>query len=384
MISFDWILIGLMVFFGIIYFTLIISYTVGWFRLKQFYPESNSSINTQASIIIPARNEEKNIINLLEDLSKQNISKDLFEITVADDQSTDNTKPLVENFIRQNPGINIQLIQVENLSEMPTYKKHAISLAIKKSKGDLIITTDADCRMGPNWLPGILKFYEKHRPKMIIGPVSFHNETSIFEKMQSLEFLSLIAITGGAISIGKPVMCNGANLVYEKSAFIEVGGFDQDSFASGDDVFLLLKIASRFGNRSIRFLKSFNSIVYTEAQKSIRRFYHQRTRWASKNKGYDLKILFVSFSVYVTNLMIISAFAYTIFNPGFLNTITLATLIKVLIDIPILIGITNFVKRNNILLYAIPLIFFYPFYIVLIGALGVVGSYQWKGRKVVK
>ena len=159
---------------------------------------------------------------------------------------------------------------------------------------------------------------------------------------------------------------------------------DQDSFASGDDVFLLLKMMKRFGNNSIRFLKNLDSIVYTEAQQSIKSFYHQRTRWASKNKGYNLKILFVSFTVYFTNLLMVFGLLYSFFNPAFWGTIITATLIKVIIDIPILVGITNFVNRNKILLYAIPLIFFYPFYIVLIGALGIVGSYQWKGRKVIK
>ena len=384
MISFDMILIGLMLLFGIIYMILIALYTIGWYRLKSFQPNRNLKLNTRASIIIPARNEEANIINLLNDLAFQDVDRDLFEIIVADDQSTDNTVNLVEKFIAEQSEINIQLIQIQNDSERPTYKKHAISMAINKSNGDLIITTDADCRIGPHWLSGILQFYEQEKPKMIIAPVSFHNENSVFEKMQSLEFLSLIAITGGAISIRKPVMCNGANLTYEKKAFYEAGGFDQDSFASGDDVFLLLKMMKRFGNNSIRFLKNLDSIVYTEAQQSIKSFYHQRTRWASKNKGYNLKILFVSFSVYFTNLLMVFGLLYSFFNPAFWATIITATLIKVIIDIPILVGITNFVNRNKILLYAIPLIFFYPFYIVLIGALGIVGSYQWKGRKVIK
>ena len=74
---------------------------------------------------------------------------------------------------------------------------------------------------------------------MIVGPVSFHQEKSFFQKIQSLEFLSLIAMTAGAIKTGHPIMCNGANLAYEKQAFFDVGGFGIDRFSSGDDVFLL-------------------------------------------------------------------------------------------------------------------------------------------------
>ncbi len=378
------IMIGLMMFFGLIYTVLILGYTWGWYRLKKFVPGRGEKLSTRASIIIPARNEEQNIQMLLDDLLKQQISKQRFEIIVADDQSTDLTAEIVESFIQKHPELRLQLMRITHPNQTTTYKKMAISKAISQSTGELIITTDADCRVEPGWLNAILHYYETYQPKMIIGPVAFHHEESIFEKMQSLEFLSLIAITGGAISIGKPVMCNGANLAYEKEAFYETGGFDHDSFASGDDVFLLLKMKKKFGSDSIHFLKNLEAVVHTRAQKTLWDFYHQRTRWASKNKGYDLRILFVSFSVYMTNLLIIAAYIYNIFNPAFLPVTLWATAIKIAVDIPILVGITNFVKRNRILLYTIPLIVFYPLYIILIGALGVVATYQWKGRKVTK
>ena len=78
MISFDMILIGLMLLFGIIYMILIALYTIGWYRLKSFQPNRNLKLNTRASIIIPARNEEANIINLLNDLAFQDVDRDLF------------------------------------------------------------------------------------------------------------------------------------------------------------------------------------------------------------------------------------------------------------------------------------------------------------------
>jgi cellulose synthase/poly-beta-1,6-N-acetylglucosamine synthase-like glycosyltransferase len=352
--------------------------------METYNPGTNNPFNINASIIVPARNEEDNIGLLLEDLAAQDVPTHAFEIIVADDNSSDNTVRIVEQFIKAHPDLDVRLNRVHNQNQVPTYKKHAITTAIADSKGDLIITTDADCRVDSGWLSGIMHFYQENQPKMIIAPVAFHHEQSLFEKMQSLEFLSLIAITGGAIRMGSPVMCNGANLAYEKKAFYETGGFDQDSFASGDDVFLLLKMKKKYGSRSIRFLKYFNSIVFTKAQKSLKSFYHQRTRWASKNKGYDLKILFVSFSVYMINLLLVAGFFHCLFHPGFWKPFLIATLLKAMIDIPILIGITTFVKQIKILLYGFPLIIFYPMYIVFIGAMGIVATYQWKGRKVTK
>ena len=372
-----------LLFFGIIYLVIISIYTYGWFRLKTYKPP-DITLKTQVSIIIPARNEEKNITNLLADLVKQDFSKDLFEIIVIDDNSSDQTVNIVNSFISSHPEHKIQLIKISEEEPFMAYKKKAISLAIEKSKGDLIVTTDADCRLGEKWLKSIVSFYESEKPGMIVGPVSFHNEKSFFEKMQTLEFLSFIAITGGAIKIGNPIMCNGANLAYEKKAFYDVGRFGGDEFSSGDDVFLMLKIKKYFGNKSVRFLKNYNAFVFTEAKKTLRDFFNQRTRWASKNKGYDFKILFISVTVYMINLLLLTGLVLSIFYPFLFKIVVFSYLVKLIIDIPILIGIGNFIKRSRMFIFSLPLILIYPVYIILTGALGIVGNYQWKGRKVKK
>ncbi len=373
----------LLIIFGVIYFVIIFTYTIGWFNLKTYVP-SNKTFQTKASIIIAARNEEQNIENLLNDLILQDYPTELFEIFIVNDNSTDKTAAIVETFISLHPQNQTKLINIAKENPNKAYKKKAISLAIDKSKGDLIITTDADCRIGKKWLSSFVSLYESEKPRMIVGPVCFHNETSFFEKIQTLEFLSLIAITGGAIRIGRPIMCNGANLVYEKKTFLEVGGFGSDAFSSGDDVFLLLKIRKKFGYKSVRFLKNYSAIVFTEAKKSVRDFFHQRTRWASKNKGYDIKILMVSFSVYMTNLLLIFGLILSLFYFSLFKTIILAFILKSLIELPILIGIGNFVKRSRMFLYSFPLIFLYPVYIIITGAMGIVSSYNWKGRTIRK
>jgi len=367
--------------FGIAYFFIIGMYTLGWFKLKADGSVLKHGF-TLVSIIIPCRNEEENIEYLLSDLAKQDYPERKFEILVVDDNSTDKTADKVNEFIRFNQKHTVKLIQIDEDSQRSAFKKKAINLAIEIASGELIITTDADCRMDENWLSSIVGFYESEKPKMIVGPVSFHNEESWFEKMQTVEFLSLIGITAGAISIGRPIMCNGANLIYEKSSFQEVGGFGNDRFSSGDDVFLLLKIKKRFGSKSVRFLKNENAFVFTEAKKNFREFIHQRTRWASKNKGYDIKILAVSFTVFMLNFLLVAGLIWGIFNVKLLSSIVVIYSLKLVLELPILLGIVNFAHRGRLLFYAFPLIFLYPVYIIFTGAMGILASYQWKGRKV--
>lgn len=364
---------------GYLYF--LISYTAGWYLTREIR-RSETSSGIKVSVIIPARNEEKNIGKILQDLIAQDYPSHLTEVIVVDDNSSDLTASVVKEVSREHQDMPVRLLRVTEEKPDSAYKKKAITYAIGKSSGELIVTTDADCRLGEKWLSAIVALFEAKRPKMIVGPVTFHQESSFFEKMQTLEFLSLIAITAGAIRIGKPIMCNGANLAYEKKAFNESGGFNSDRFSSGDDVFLLLKIRKLFGSKSVMFLKNRDAIVWTEAKKTVSDFKNQRVRWASKNKVYDAKILVVSFTVYMMNLLSLSGLLLGFAGTGFLLAGALAFIVKFFADLPILLGIGRFVRRADIFIYSIPLLIIYPVYIILIGALGILGRYSWKDRKI--
>ncbi len=379
---FQFIFYVLLGFFGPAYAAVILYYTLGWFRLRVFSQASGPPPATRCSVIVPARNEQDNIGLLLEDLHGQSLDKALFEVLVVDDQSTDDTAGIVSRFGESHPGLNLKLLRLTSDHKTTAFKKKAIEEAIHHSSGALIVTTDADCRAGRGWLETMAGYYEASGARMVVGPVGFHRETSFFERMQTLEFLSLIGITAGAISMHRPVMCNGANLAYEKSAFFEAGGFGASRFSSGDDVFLMFRMQKIFGNRAIRFLKSRDALVHTTAKKQLGDFIQQRTRWASKNKGYKANILMVSFTVYMVNLLLLSGLALSLAYPEWWPLTGMMAAVKFIIDLPILIGIGNFVKRPGMVLYSIPLVVVYPMYIVLVGALGVLGNYRWKGRKV--
>ncbi|NVN95093.1 MAG: glycosyltransferase [Bacteroidetes bacterium] len=336
------------------------------------------------SIIIPARNESHCILELMQSIKNQTYPYQFIEIIVVDDASTDDTFKVVQDFANQNSNLNCKVIRIEDNTVKKTYKKFAISKAIQLSKGDLIITTDADCVVGCDWVAGIVNLYIQSNAKMIVGFVAYSNDDSIFQKMQNLEFLSLIASGVSAVESGYPIMCNGANLVYERKAFDEVNGFDlNEHFASGDDVFLLLKIKKHFGKNSIFVLDDKNTIVYTHAMKNLSAFIQQRIRWASKTKGYkDLSILLVAGIVFSYNTSIIFTLLIGIVYHNFLLITLYLFLLKVVIDFPIILSITKFVNRKDLLIFYLPLQILYLPYILIIGIISNFISYQWKGRTI--
>lgn len=366
---------------GILYILFIVMYTIGWYRLRPC-PVKTVSKLPFLSVIVPVRNEEQVIEYLLQDLEDQSYPGEKFEVIIVDDHSHDRTAEIVAAFQTRHIKLNLRLIRLSDEPHRAAFKKSAIATAIEAAKGTLIVTTDADCRIGSRWLAIIASCFTSSSYRMLVGPVSYHNERTLFERMQTQEFLSLIGITGGAISVHKPIMCNGANLAYEKEAYVKAGGFEKDRFSSGDDIFLMLKIRKLFGNRSIGFIRNTEALALTEAKKSPAAFLQQRTRWASKNKGYRWNVLIVSVTVYLFNLIIAAGLTGSIFVRELAIPSLIALVVKTLVEIPILIGITTFVKRTSMLRYVLPLAIIYPFYVVLVGAAGIMGRYTWKGRKI--
>ncbi|WP_373331347.1 glycosyltransferase [Salmonirosea aquatica] len=198
------------------------------------------------SVIIPVRNEASHIGTLLKDLNHQSYDPNLFEVWVVDDESSDKTAYIVETFAK-NSLIRLQLITAPASTLPSSPKKRAIQAAISRATGDLIVTTDGDCRVGPDWLATLAYSYQSGQAKLLSGPVTFTSERTLADHLQTVEFSSLIGSGAAAIAAGTPTLCNGANLAYEKKAFEEVGGFaGNEHLASGDDEFLMHKIAARF------------------------------------------------------------------------------------------------------------------------------------------
>ncbi len=383
------------------YAAIIIYYTISWLSLPnwQLAIENRQMATTQLSVIIPARNEEDNIAACIISTINQSYPKNLYEIIVVDDHSTDATANIVNAF--NQPNIKCIALQDFIGTEKNSYKKKGIEVGISQAKGELIITTDADCIALPNWLQTIAAFYEEKKPDLIVMPVSILPSPFgeglgmrwFIEIFQALDFMTLQGITGAAVHKKIHSMCNGANLAYTKKAFTAVNGFAGiNNIASGDDMLLMHKIYTQ--NKSgIVYLKSKDVIVQTAPVHSVAAFFNQRIRWASKADKYDDKrMLPVLVVVYFFNLMllvlpfigIMHNAQFSIFNFQFsiIGLWLWLLLFKIAIEIVFLIPVAKFFNKQS-LLFIFPIMQpFHIIYNVIAGWLGKFGSYSWKGRMV--
>ncbi len=365
-----------------LYVALITFFIIGYTKIESF--NLNTDITkTSFSIVIPFRNEAKNLTDLLDSISKLNYPKDLFEVIFIDDESEDESVKIIENFNTKRPldsaRGDITIIENERFSNSP--KKDALTLGINKSKHDWIITTDADCMLPKNWLKSFDAFIQKKDPKMIVAPVTYTNTKSFLEGFQLLDFLSLQTVTVGGFGIGKPFMCNGANLAYKKSIFKRLGGFDgNNTIASGDDLFLMEKLIALEPN-SIKYLKSRDSIVSTKPQPSWKHLFNQRLRWAAKTTAYNNSFAkLVGLLVLLMNASLLIMLTLCIINE--FSTIYLLSifLLKVLVDYIAINKSALFFNQQNALKYFVLSSFVYPFFSVIVATFSTFFKYKWKGR----
>ena len=362
---------------SIAYALLILIYYKGWRNLTSIIPAKHN-YKTKISVLVPARNEENQIKNCIEGVLQQDYPKILFELIIVDDHSTDHTFSIASQYEND----KCKVIQCKATQHTIAYKKQAIQEAIEIASGELIVTTDADCRMNKSWLSSIATLYEKEKPKMIVGPVCFSEENTYFEKMQSLEFISLIGSTGSSLFYKKPLMCNGANLAYERKTFLEVNGFEaHKNIATGDDMLLMLHINKAFPN-SIAYLKSYEAVVYTHAKKSLQLFWEQRKRWVSKSKYYnDVYVILISLLVYANNFIPLASLFFSFAYPKLIFVFLVTFSFKSMVDYFFLREISLFFKKDDLMKLFIPVQLSYLLYVAVIGFVSNFGSYKWKDRK---
>lgn len=350
----------------------------GWHRIKSF-EKMNESVKTQVSIIIAARNEEDKIALTIEDILAQDYPKHLFELIVVDDHSTDGTSDIIKSY----EANGVKLIELKEKEPLNSYKKKAISEAINLASGDLIVTTDADCRMNKNWLKTLVQYYEENSFNLISAPVVYFEEKSLFERLQTLEFLFLIGLGAAGIGNKMPSTCNGANLAYKRTVFFELDGFKGiDDLASGDDELFLHKVAKAYPN-SIGFCKSYEAIVFTNAKANLREFMQQRKRWASKSVKYkDKRVIILALCFWLFNLLLLINVIKCIFYFDNIKFTFILFLIKFSVELYYLNSLLSFVKRKSLMINLTFLTFLHIIYVVYIGLLGNSGKYSWKGRMV--
>ena len=350
-----------------IYLAFVLFIIAGLFRHNE-----QSIISTDqppvVSVVIAARNEEKNLPDLILDLVHQEYPLDQLEIIIVDDRSTDSTAKVLKEAAENYAVVNY--IRVEELPTKMTPKKHALSLGIEMAKGDVILTTDADCRLGKLWVSS-MAYSVVQQDSISIGYSKVAGE-SFFERIQMLDFLGILTANAGAGGWGHFWSGTGQNLAYKKSDFEAIGGFEpvKDKI-SGDDMYLVQSI-SKFKNGIINI--DMNAFVTTAAMPTFSDFINQRIRWSSNSKDNAMQNhLFFAFlsSAFLCNSTLLLSF---FFGHSWLFAFSLKFILE---GSAIFLGGKLFNTKVNPIVYVVWALA-QPIYIPFVGLMGLQNRYTWK------
>jgi cellulose synthase/poly-beta-1,6-N-acetylglucosamine synthase-like glycosyltransferase len=332
------------------------------------------------SVIVPFRNESDVILKCLRSLETQKYPTEKYEILFVDDFSEDDS---VLKLTSEKQLAETKILSVPNEYQTLSPKKRCIKYGIENAKGEIILTTDADCLHQKNWIAAMVSTFDESTG-FVSGLVKFSDAKKLFGKIQQLEFGGLVLTGAGLIGTGSPTICNAANIAFRKDAFDFVGGYDDNQhLSSGDDEFLMQKIA-KSDKYKVQFLFSENAVVETEANRSVSGFIQQRKRWASKGLFYNdkmliLKLIFIYFFFLSLPVQLLLGL---ILHSIFLYSFIIMVLGKVILEYLILKkGIPLLYRFMEFPVFVFAEILHVP-YIILAGFAGALGNFEWKGRNL--
>jgi len=245
-------------------------------------------------------------------------------------------------------------------------KKRALLHGIQCAAGELIITIDADAYYPPLWLQTMVDSYRQSNAKLLIGPIKIGWTNNLFQQFQQIDFMSLVGSGAGAAGLNRPIMCNGANLAFDKEAFLQLSDPYRLKYLSGDDVFLLHAMKRRFP-KNIHFVEDVAAIAETKPVKSCNQFFKQRRRWAGKTGGYsDSDSLVVAGLIAITALLVAGGACLVCIVPSLLPFWLVLYTSKLLVDSFFLWRVSGFLGGRKLLVWMPIFEFLFCFYVSMI------------------
>ncbi len=325
------------------------------------------------SVVISARNEAANLPALLDDLLAQDYPAERLDIYIANDRSEDETGHILDRYAGQHP--HIHPVHIRSITPGMTPKEGAITQCIHQVTSEIILTTDADCRLDSRWVSSAVR-HMSDDTAVLVGASSVVGN-SWFERYQNLDFLALMSANAGFIQNGIAWSGSGQNLGYRRSGFTALGGFTRKRYGfSGDDAYLVQGIPGILG-QGVKFIFDPDHFIRSQPTPDVRAFLRQRMRWSHAGRpSYTLLPMLVLFlsSAFVTNILILVNSLLLAFGALFWS----AVLIKLILELIVLsIGARRLHQLNALALY--PLWFLLqPVYIPITAIGGLLIKHEWK------
>ncbi len=351
---------------ALIYSCILVYFFLGICRVDR-NKRSTTSHNSSVSVIVCARNEERYIRACVESLLTQSYP---VEIIIVNDRSSDATAEILASF-----GDAVTVIHITECPAGISPKKNALMKGFDAAKGNVLLLTDADCIVPPDWAASMFSRYSSETG--ICAGLVYVRESSLWHRLMNLELFALSACTAGAIGMGIPMIATGNNLSYRKKAYEEAGGISPVlHIDSGDDDLMVQRIAA-LDVWTYAFCTDPDSFVQTEPVGSLAAFIRQRRRWASRGLDYPWWLIIILVCIYGMFLVFLIVPVGLALSAEWLPSLLPIGIALGMEIVVLTAGLLRFKRLRYILYYPIVKLLQVP-YILIMPILGIVKGFTWK------
>lgn len=337
--------------------------------LRKKYSLINYEDLPHATIIVAARNEEKNIYNCLVSLNNLIYPNGKLEIIIVDDFSEDRTGIIIDEFIIDKPLF--KKITPDKHSSLKG-KINAVASAVKIASGEIILLTDADCEVTTTWAVTLASYYNKDVG--VVNGFTILNNGNIFSSIQGIDLVFLLSAASGSINLKYPVSSIGNNMSFRKEAYLEAGGYENLPFSVTED-FILLHGISGLKKYKIIYPLLKESLVISKPCAGLKELINQKKRWGRGGLTAPAGGFLIMGIAFISNLLVL-------LTPLFFSPVWLyLAVFKIIIDYLFLYPVHTVLGIKNQLKYYV---FFQVYFILYTTILPLILVFSrkisWKGR----
>ncbi|EKB49023.1 glycosyltransferase [Cecembia lonarensis] len=241
------------------------------------YGEGEQIAFPQISILIPCRNEAHNLPQCLEALESLDYPSSKLQIIMGNDGSEDGTAQILQQWAKQNSQALYLEVKAGDGFKM-NGKANALQQMVGHATGELLLFTDADCVVGPNWARSMVAAWQSSQAGVVTGITRIKGH-ALFDRMQAFDWWLTLGMVKVMDDLGIAVTSMGNNMLISKSAYDAVGGFEGIPFSLTEDFEMAKQIEAK-GFPLIHLVNQDNLVV-TKGQDNFAGLMRQRKRWMS-------------------------------------------------------------------------------------------------------
>ena len=230
------------------------------------------------SVVVPAWNEQAGIYKTLKSIMDSNYEH--LEIIVINDGSTDNTHQEIMTCLASKP--KHKEIKFNYIKQANKGKANALNMGILHSKGEIILTVDADSFLDKNAIKNLVKYFKNPNVDAVVGNIMISNNKTLLGRAQELEYRVTFLLKKAHAVLNSEYIMGGACTAFRRELFNNLGGFD-GTFKTED-----LEMTMRCRNAGHKTMYAYDVICYTEGATTMHSLLLQRLRW---NYGKILTLL---------------------------------------------------------------------------------------------